>query len=70
MMRGGVRAPGSTVKSRTYLDLLHTPEVHLALACLRRLYDRADTLSCAEIISIKRRAESGQWLSSRLSRFE
>lgn len=46
--------------------LMATPEVCFALACLRRLYDRTDTLATAEIIALGGNQEPEQWLANRL----
>jgi ATP-dependent exoDNAse (exonuclease V) beta subunit len=46
--------------------LLATPEVHLALACLRRLADPADTLASAEIVALKSSRTPEEWLVHRL----
>lgn len=46
--------------------LLATPEVTLALACLRRLNDPADTLATAEIVSLADSLEPEVWLADRL----
>jgi len=46
--------------------LLGTPEVSLALACLRRLADARDTLASAEIIALSECAEPEEWLENRL----
>lgn len=46
--------------------LLDTPEVTLALACLRRLADPTDSLASAEIVALERGANAGQWLGDRL----
>ncbi|MEQ9397114.1 UvrD-helicase domain-containing protein [Haliea sp.] len=47
--------------------LLATPEGCLAMACLRRLIDPADTLASAEIISLTECRNPEQWLSERLA---
>jgi len=47
--------------------LLATPEATLALACLRRLNDAADTVATAVIISMADGAEPEEWLTDRLS---
>ncbi|MBP9735502.1 MAG: UvrD-helicase domain-containing protein [Rhodoferax sp.] len=47
--------------------LLATPEATLALACLRRLNDSADTVATAEIISLADGAEPEEWLADRLT---
>jgi ATP-dependent exoDNAse (exonuclease V) beta subunit len=47
--------------------LLSTPEVCLALACLRRLHDRSDTLASAEIISLSDCCPPETWLEDRLA---
>ncbi|MCF8167582.1 MAG: UvrD-helicase domain-containing protein [Rhodoferax sp.] len=46
--------------------LLASPEATLALACLRRLNDAADTVATAEIIAMADGAEPEAWLSNRL----
>lgn len=46
--------------------LLSTPESVLAMACLRRLNDRADTIASAEIISLADCEEPEVWLQDRL----
>ncbi|APR03040.1 UvrD-helicase domain-containing protein [Thauera chlorobenzoica] len=46
--------------------LLATPEVTLALACLRRLNDPGDTLASAEIVSLTDSADPEQWVADRL----
>ncbi len=46
--------------------LLATPEVNLALACLRRLNDPHDTVASAEIISLADGIEPEQWVADRL----
>jgi ATP-dependent exoDNAse (exonuclease V) beta subunit len=46
--------------------LLATPEVTLALACLRRLNDASDTVATAEIIAMVDSAEPEVWLADRL----
>jgi ATP-dependent exoDNAse (exonuclease V) beta subunit len=46
--------------------LLSTPEVRLAMACLRRLADRTDTLATAEIVALDGTLTAEQWLSNRL----
>ena len=46
--------------------LLATPEVTLALACLRRLNDVSDTVATAEIIAMIDSAEPEVWLADRL----
>ena len=47
--------------------LLATPEVVLALACLRRLSDPYDTLSTAEIVSLSTSESPEIWLADRLA---
>lgn len=47
--------------------LMQTPEVQLALACLRRLADEADTLASAEIVFLSEAPEPEQWLADRLA---
>jgi ATP-dependent exoDNAse (exonuclease V) beta subunit len=46
--------------------LLATPEVRLALACLRRLADPTDSLASAEIVALGAAQEPEEWLESRL----
>ncbi len=46
--------------------LLETPEVHLAMACLRYLVDQNDSLACAEIIALKTSDSPEIWLEKRL----
>lgn len=46
--------------------LLKTREAALALACLRRVNDKSDTLATAEIISLAECAEPEEWLTNRL----
>ena len=46
--------------------LLALPEIHLALACLRRLADAGDTLASAEIIALKTTQAPEAWLENRL----
>ena len=46
--------------------LIATPEVTLALACLRRLNDVSDTVATAEIIAMVDSAEPEVWLVDRL----
>lgn len=60
-----LRAAGIPVSTRQP-GLLAQPECVLALACLRRLYDRADTLATAEILSLADCTEPEQWLAERL----
>lgn len=50
----------------TLQGLLETPEVCLSKSCLRRLADRADTLSSAEIMALADCAEPEEWLAHRL----
>ncbi|ODS93853.1 MAG: hypothetical protein ABS45_00350 [Comamonas sp. SCN 65-56] len=47
--------------------LLATPEATLALACLRRLNDPADTVATAEILSLADGLEPEDWLADRLA---
>lgn len=47
--------------------LLATPEAVLAVACLRRLNDRRDSLASAEIVSLTECYEPEVWLADRLS---
>jgi ATP-dependent helicase/nuclease subunit A len=46
--------------------LLSTPEVRLAMACLRRMADANDTLATAEIIALESEHASEHWLNDRL----
>lgn len=46
--------------------LLATPEACLALACLRRLADPADTLASAEVIALHGALKPEEWLDNRL----
>lgn len=46
--------------------LLKTPETALALACLRRVNDKSDSLATAEIISLAECAEPEECLTNRL----
>ena len=46
--------------------LLETPEVTLALACLRRLADPGDSLASAEILSLENGVDAESWLGERL----
>jgi ATP-dependent exoDNAse (exonuclease V) beta subunit len=46
--------------------LLKTPEAALALACLRRINDRGDTVATAEILSLAECSEPEAWLTDRL----
>jgi superfamily I DNA/RNA helicase len=47
--------------------LIATPEVHLVLACLRRLVDVGDTLASAEIVALKSDGPTEAWLEGRLA---
>ena len=46
--------------------LLSTPEVRLAMACLRRIADAGDTLATAEIIALEADRPPEDWLKERL----
>ncbi|NNM55508.1 MAG: UvrD-helicase domain-containing protein [Spirochaetales bacterium] len=46
--------------------LLATPEAHLVLAALRRLYDQSDTLASAEILGLTEGLTPEDWLEERL----
>jgi ATP-dependent exoDNAse (exonuclease V) beta subunit len=46
--------------------LLETPEVHLAMACLRFLVDQDDSLARAEVIALKTSGSPETWLENRL----
>jgi ATP-dependent helicase/nuclease subunit A len=50
--------------------LIETPEVSLALACLRRIVDPSDSLASAEIITLATGNSPENWLSSRLTSVE
>lgn len=52
--------------STSQAGLLATPEVVLALACLRRLNDSADTIATAEILSLADCLSPEVWVSDRL----
>jgi len=52
------------------IGLLETPEVMLALACLRRLADPSDSLAAAEIVSIVTGSNAESWLAERISAVE
>ncbi|NEV60380.1 UvrD-helicase domain-containing protein [Thiorhodococcus minor] len=52
--------------SQERAGLLETPEVTLALACLRRLADPKDSLASAEIIALESGTPGEDWLPSRL----
>jgi len=58
-------AEGIPVK-RTRTGLAATPEVCLALACLRRLLDSYDTLASAEIVALNDGCPPESWLEDRL----
>jgi ATP-dependent exoDNAse (exonuclease V) beta subunit len=47
--------------------LLNTPEVCLAVACLRRMLDPSDTLASAEIVALTGAARPEEWLQDRLT---
>jgi ATP-dependent exoDNAse (exonuclease V) beta subunit len=47
--------------------LVETPEISLALACLRRLLDPSDSLASAEILTLSTGSGPEQWLQDRLS---
>ncbi len=57
---------GGVSVATSQLGLLATPEVTLALACLRRLNDASDTVATAEIIAMVDSAEPEVWLADRL----
>lgn len=59
---GSARIPAATGEP----GLLETPEAVLALACLRRLNDPADTLATAEILSLADGAPAEDWITARL----
>ncbi len=64
-----LRAQGIPV-STEQPGLLGQPECVLALACLRRLYDRADTLATAEILALADCTTPEAWLTDRLRHLE
>jgi len=64
-----LRAGGIPVSTQQP-GLLNQPECVLALACLRRLYDRADTLATAEILALADCAPPEAWLAKRLRHLE
>ena len=64
-----LRADGIPV-STEQPGLLDQPECVLALACLRRLYDRADTLATAEILALADCIKPETWLAERLHHLE
>lgn len=47
-------------------DLLSTPEITLALACLRRLNNPADSYATAEIVSLSGSVDPEVWLKDRI----
>ncbi|MEL0638505.1 UvrD-helicase domain-containing protein [Marinomonas sp. TI.3.20] len=47
--------------------LVETPEISLALACLRRLIDPSDSLASAEILTLNTGDGPEQWLQDRLA---
>ncbi|MFA0415426.1 UvrD-helicase domain-containing protein [Vibrio renipiscarius] len=47
--------------------LVETPEISLALACLRRLIDPSDSLASAEILTLNTGHGPEQWLQDRLA---
>ncbi len=51
------------------VGLVETPEVTLALACLRRLADATDTAAAAEILSLEGGVDAEAWLGERLEAF-
>ena len=53
--------------SRKTAGLLNTPEVLLALACVRRLLDPNDSLAAAELIALDGRLSPEAWLENRLT---
>jgi len=61
LRRAGV--PAATAQP----GLLATPEATLALACLRRLNDPADTVATAEILSLADGLQPEDWLADRLA---
>jgi ATP-dependent helicase/nuclease subunit A len=52
--------------SLTREGLIETPEVSLALACLRRLADPSDSLASAEIVAFEQGTTAEAWLAKRL----
>ncbi len=66
---GSLRGAGIPVATAS-AGLLKTPEAALALACLRRISDRSDTLATAEILSLANCMEPEAWLTDRLQYLE
>jgi ATP-dependent exoDNAse (exonuclease V) beta subunit len=62
---GALRQRGLAV-TLSQSGLLATPEARLAMACLRRLADPADTLATAEIVALEGKHTPEEWLESRL----
>jgi ATP-dependent exoDNAse (exonuclease V) beta subunit len=62
---GALAAAGIPVRMERS-GLLETPEIRLAMACLRRMADPRDTLASAEIIALSDCAEPETWLENRL----
>lgn len=60
-----LRARGFDV-SMTGSGLLSTPEAVLAIACLRRWIDNADSLAAAEIIALESLNDAEAWVEDRL----
>jgi ATP-dependent exoDNAse (exonuclease V) beta subunit len=60
-----LRARGIDVSLST-TGLLATPECQFALACLRVLVDKSDSLACAEVIALEAEHPPEEWLSDRL----
>jgi ATP-dependent exoDNAse (exonuclease V) beta subunit len=52
--------------TRETSGLLGTPEVVLALACLRRLLDPTDTVASAEIVALEGTRSPEEWIEDRL----
>lgn len=69
----GVNAIATALKSNgipvaiEQAGLLQTPEVILAIACLRRLNDPSDTIASAEIVSLAGCEEPEVWVVDRLN---
>ena len=64
-LAGALSAQGIPVAT-AQAGLLATPEATLAMACLRRLNDPADTLATAEIVSLADSLEPEIWVTDRL----
>jgi ATP-dependent exoDNAse (exonuclease V) beta subunit len=63
----GVLQAQGIMASTAQPGLLSRPEIVLALACLRRLNDRNDTIATAEIVSLAGCEDPDLWLAERLA---